>query len=79
MDGVEEFLVFQALAGGGHPVGGELDVGEALNGCAGEIGEDLAHGHAGGGLRVEDGEGRAFAECHGLAGRFGQVGGVEGA
>ena len=54
--------------GRGHPVGGEVDLAEVADLGGGEVGEGFANGEAGGGGGVVDGDGRAFAHCHGLAG-----------
>ena len=56
------------MAGGRHPVGGELHVREFLDARRGQVGERLADRHAPAGSGVDERERRALAHGHRLAG-----------
>ncbi len=73
--GVEQAGVLAGVAGGGHPVGGELDVAQSLDARASDVGDGLGHRHARRGGVMHQGDGGALAHGHGLAGVAAVVGG----
>ncbi len=79
LDGFIKARIFTRVAGGGHPVGGELDVAELLDARSGQVGDGLADGHAAGSGRVEQRQRGALAHGHGFAGVDVEAGGGHGA
>ena len=55
------------MAAGSHPVGGQGDVAEAVDGCRGDIHDGLGHRHAPGCRSVDERQGRALSHGHGFA------------
>ena len=79
LDGGVEVGSIAGHGGGGHPVGGEVDLAEVADLGGGEVGQGFADGEAGGGGGTVDRDGRAFAHGHGLAGEGVVAGGGHGA
>ena len=79
LHGGVEVGAFAVEGGGGHPVGGKVDLAEVADLGGGEVGQCFADGEAGGGGGGVDRDGRAFAHRHGLAGVNVEGGGGDGA
>ena len=73
--GVVQACVFTGVAGSGHPVGRQFDVGDFLDVRGGQVGQCLANRHAPGGCCVEQGQRRALTHGHGFAGVHIKAGG----
>jgi len=58
---------------GGHPVGGELDVGEPADAGGGDVGDRLANGHPARRRRIDQRQRRALAHRHRFAGITGEI------
>jgi len=56
------------MSGGGHPVGGELDIANTIYGTCSQIGYSLAYGHTPGSWGIDQGQWSALSQGHGLTG-----------
>ncbi len=65
--GVVQQRVFAAMAGGGHPVGRELDAVQRLHRCGAQVGDRFAHGHARRCGGIQQRQRRALADRHRFA------------
>ena len=65
---LEQPGILVGTAGGGHPVGGQLDIAQGGDAGGGEIGQRLADGHAARGRRIDEGNRGTFSHRHSLAG-----------
>ena len=63
------------MTGGGHPVGGQLDVAQGGDIRRRQVGDGLPHRQAPGGGGVDQGQGGALAQGHGLASKAKAVAG----
>ena len=71
--------IFARVAGGGHPVGGQLDIAQLVDFRRGQVGDGLANGHAPGGRGIQQGQRRALTHGHGFTGVDVETGGSHGA
>ena len=64
---IVESGVLAGMPGRRHPVGGELDLMGTEDARRGDIGDGFAHRHAGGSGGIEQGNGTALTQGHGLS------------
>ena len=79
LDGVVQAGVFTRVAGGGHPVGRQFDVGQLVDACSGQVGQCLANGHAAGRRGIQQRQRGTLAHGHGFTGVDVEAGGGDGA